>query len=137
MKEIHAGALARLACCVLVLITFGSMTLHAQFSSGIEGTVTDPSGAAVRNATITLQSLDTGASQTVTSSDAGYYRFNALAAAAFKLTVTASGFKTSCRKTFSCRSRIITTINVVLPVGAAKSEVTVSDAPPAHSNRGG
>ena len=58
MKEIHAGALARLACCVLVLITFGSMTLHAQFSSGIEGTVTDPSGAAVRNATITLQSLE-------------------------------------------------------------------------------
>jgi hypothetical protein len=129
-KETVLCALRRAACCLLVLLSFGSLKLYAQFNSGIEGTVTDPSGAAVPNATLTLQSLDTGSTQTATSSGAGYYRFNALAAAAFKLTVSANGFKTYVQENIQLQVANITTINIALPVGEVKTEVRVNDVPP-------
>jgi hypothetical protein len=116
--------------CLLVLLTSGTLSLHAQFNSGIEGTVKDPTGAAVANASVTLQSLDTGSIQTIRSSEAGYYRFNSLAAAAFKLTVLASGFQTLVQEGIQLQVANVTTINIVLPIGTTKSEITVSDVPP-------
>ena len=67
-RALFAPALA----CFLIL---SSIPLVAQFTSAIEGTVSDPSGAALPNATVTLRNEDTGATQATTTSAAGYYRF--------------------------------------------------------------
>ena len=53
------------ACVFLVLIVLSSATAWAQFTSGIEGTVSDPTGAVVPGATVTIKNEETGASQTV------------------------------------------------------------------------
>ena len=50
----------------------------AQFASSIEGTITDSTGALVPGASVTIANEETGATQTVTTTAAGYYRFPAL-----------------------------------------------------------
>jgi hypothetical protein len=61
-------------------------------SGGVTGTVTDPSGAAVPNATVTLKNNDTGAAASVTSNDTGAYRFALLNPGSYTVSVAAPGF---------------------------------------------
>jgi hypothetical protein len=60
------------ACVFLVLMVLSSATAWAQFTSGLEGTVSDPSGAVVPGATVTIKNEETGASQTVQTQDSGF-----------------------------------------------------------------
>ena len=66
-------------------------TLLGQTSS-ISGTVTDPSGAVIPNAAITLTSSQTGAQRSVTSDAQGRYNMPQMAPGTYKLTASASGF---------------------------------------------
>jgi carboxypeptidase family protein len=65
---------------VAVLISWQTLPAAAQSltSGDAAGTITDPSGAVVPNATVTLKSNDTGALQTRTSNAQGAYRFSLL-----------------------------------------------------------
>ena len=83
------------ACVFLVLMVLDSATAWAQFTSGIEGTVSDPTGAVVPGATVTIKNEETGASQTVQTQDSGSFRFTTLASSAFTVSVAAQGFKTT------------------------------------------
>src|ERR1700685_2864553 len=47
-------------------------------TGGVSGLITDPTGALVPNASITLRNVDTGASQTGTSDGSGEYQFSLL-----------------------------------------------------------
>jgi hypothetical protein len=51
---------------------------QAQYRASIQGTVTDPTGAVVPDATITLTDKETGRVLTATSNDRGVYNINAL-----------------------------------------------------------
>jgi hypothetical protein len=75
-------------------LAFSGLSLWAQFTSAIDGSVTDPSGAVVPNATVTIKNVETGASRSLTTTANGYYRFASLSAAMFTITVTAPGFST-------------------------------------------
>src|ERR1700694_1728980 len=74
------------------LLLFAS-SASAQYRASLRGTVTDPQGAAVSGAKVTL--VDTNTSRTVVSTpDAnGIYQFNALPVAPYRLTAEAAGFK--------------------------------------------
>ena len=67
--------------------------LHAQFRASIQGVVTDPSGAVIPNASVTLTDLDTGKVLKAQSNGSGTYTFNALAADRFRIAASAPGFK--------------------------------------------
>ena len=55
-----------LSCAFFTLfLTVASSNLWAQFTSAIDGTVTDQTGAVVANATVTLTNEETGISQTI------------------------------------------------------------------------
>ena len=77
-----------------VVFSGASIWAHAQFTSAIAGSVTDPTGAVVPNATVTINNVETGASRSLNTGAEGYYRFASLPAAMFDLTVTAPGFST-------------------------------------------
>jgi len=80
----------------LVLLT-GALQLHAQSlgnAGTITGTVTDPTGAALPNATITVHNPVTGYSQTVTTESNGSFRLVNLPPNPYHLQITASGFAT-------------------------------------------
>ncbi|HTQ61773.1 MAG TPA: carboxypeptidase-like regulatory domain-containing protein [Candidatus Solibacter sp.] len=67
---------------------------HAQYRASIQGVITDPQGAAVSGATVTLKNLDTNQTLTATTDDNGIYNFNALPPNRYSLTVEKAGFKT-------------------------------------------
>jgi hypothetical protein len=77
---------------VLSAMAFGQRT-----SGDIEGTVTDPNGAVVPNATVTIKSTGTtvGFNRTVTSDGEGFYRVTQVPAGTYDVTATGTGFKTT------------------------------------------
>ena len=119
-----------LAGCIFVL-TFASSVAKAQFTSAIEGTVTDPTGALLHKASVTLKNMSTGAERTVETSDTGYYRISSLPAATFTVTVTANGFRTSIQQDVRLEVAQVKSLNFSLEVGAASAEVQITAAAPA------
>jgi hypothetical protein len=67
---------------------------RAQFSSNVQGTVTDASGAVVPKAAITLHNTSTGVDLKETTNATGYYRFTSVAPGNYDVIAAQSGFKT-------------------------------------------
>ena len=77
---------------VLCLCTY---PIFAQeVSAGITGHVTDPSGAAIVNATVAAKDLDRGTEWPTKTNEDGIYAFPRIPAGDYELRVEASGFKT-------------------------------------------
>lgn len=120
-------ALGLAVLCVLTL----PANLRAQsiISGDIAGTITDPSGAAVPGATITVTSKSTGAAQTVTSNSAGDFRVNLLRPGDYILLVKAAGFEQA-SVPVSVALGTIATADVKLAVGSAAQTVEVTASAP-------
>lgn len=103
---------------------------QAQYTSGVDGTVTDPSGAVVPNATVTIHNVETAATQSVQTTNQGYYRFTGLPAATYSIKANAPGFETLLRENIRLEVAATSTVNLALQIGAAVSQVTVTEAPP-------
>jgi len=87
---------------ILVLLAavgaISSTTLFGQaFYGSVVGTVTDPSGAALRGANITLTNTATGERRQAQSSDEGDYQFLNLVPGKYRVEVEQQGFKKSTR----------------------------------------
>ncbi len=80
----------RLVSLFLLLACFG-VGLFAQ-SSSITGNVTDPTGAVIPGATITLANLDTGATRSAVADSQGRYNIQQLPPGFYKVTAKATGF---------------------------------------------
>jgi hypothetical protein len=81
---------------VAVVTTLSVAMLQAQVDTGsITGTITDPSGAVVSGAKVTLTNEGTAASLSTTAGSDGGYRFSPVRIGSYKIEVAAQGFKTS------------------------------------------
>ncbi len=116
--------------CVLLFVMALTSPLWAQFTSEIEGTVTDPSGAVVAGTNVTLKNEETGVTQAVQAQDSGYFRFTSLPSALFSLTANAHGFKTTIQEHIRVEVAETKTVNLHLAVGVADAVVTVTDEAP-------
>src|SRR5262245_32127436 len=76
-----------------LLAALAPSTASAQFNAGIQGTVTDPTGALISGAKITLVNKETGRKSEATAGSEGFYRFSSLAPGAYKLIIEREGFK--------------------------------------------
>ena len=101
-------------------------TLHAQFNASLRGTVTDPSGAVIPDASITLVNPATNSTQKVTSNAEGIYTISGLPPAAYQLTVTRDGFKTKVLDHVEIIPEQANLLNLQLEIGTAQQTVTVS-----------
>jgi hypothetical protein len=97
----------------------------------IEGTVKDPTGAVVPNATVTVTDQASGVSTTRITSSAGLYSVTPLIPDSYTVTVLAKGFQTSKQQNIVVNGLNVTGYNVTLTVGTAEQTITVSEAPPA------
>src|SRR5215467_10820757 len=80
----------------LIALTFyHPASLRAQFTSVLEGRITDPSDAPVPNAEVTVEHAGTGVKRVVRSSDVGYFRVASLPPGQFTVKVSSQGFDTS------------------------------------------
>ena len=95
----------------------------------VQGTVTDPTGAVVPNATVTINSAITGYSQTTTTTDTGGYRFAGVPYQAFTVHAEAKGFNHADSRG-ELRSNVPLTINLQLGLKESKQEVEVTEEAP-------
>ena len=106
-----------------------SSAAYAQFRASIQGTVTDPDGASIPNATLTLTDTDTNHTLTALSNGSGTYNFNALAPDHYKLTATAPGFTEQVISNLALNPEQSNAVNVKLQLsGTATTVDVVGDA---------
>jgi len=78
----------------LLAVLFSVALLPAQtFRGGVQGTVTDTSGASVSGALVTVTSPGTGLTRSAQTDDSGAYSFTELPPGAYNVTVTKQGFQ--------------------------------------------
>ena len=108
-----------------VLVLAATQVFAQSITQGnIRGTVTDPSGAVVPNAQVTIKSTSTGATQTRSSNGSGFYEFALLPPGSYNLTVTAPSYQ-SATQAVSVAVGQVTTSNVKLAVAATSQTVEV------------
>jgi len=93
----------------------------------LSGVVSDPSGAVLNNATVTLTNVATGATLTTQSNSTGFYRFALLQPGAYKVSATASGFE-NVQKQVDVGLGSSASANLKLGVGGGHVTVEVSGA---------
>ena len=101
----------------------------AQYSGNVQGVVTDPTGAAVNNASVRLRNADTGIEAAATTSVSGNYRFSSLGPGNYVVSAEASGFRRTEAK-FTLSTAETKGINLTLSLAGAQQEVTVEVSPP-------
>jgi len=114
---------------LLALLMGSPSRLHAQLAvttATLSGSVTDPTGAVVPQATAKLTSTQIGVSRTVTTDAAGRYTFTQLPPAAYTLSIQANGFKAYQQTGIVLDAAQSATQNVALAVGAATQQITVN-----------
>src|ERR1700677_2711560 len=100
-------------------------SLLAQSNSGtIIGTVTDPSGAVVAGATLTINNPVSQYSLSAVTDKAGQYQFTNVPFNPYHMTISATGFA-SMAQDVTLRSTVPLTVGIALKVGDASSTVTV------------
>src|SRR5437899_4011997 len=77
---------------VIVCLLLSAGAARAQYRAGLQGTVTDATGAVVPGATVTIVDKETNQTLQVKTDGAGNYTFNRLAPAAYQVSVEAQGF---------------------------------------------
>jgi hypothetical protein len=112
--------LAAMLAALTGLPMFGQVT-----SGGIVGTIYDPTGATVPNATVTATNTETGVQAKAISTSAGDYRFNNLPVGAYSITVEAAGF-TKVTKGVPVVLNQIGTANFTLALGSTATSVEVT-----------
>ena len=120
---------AGLTLLVVILLIAPSMVAQSLVSGDLTGTVTDPSGAVVSGATVTLKNDATGASRTTTTNGSGSYRFSLLQPGNYTVTADASGFSKSQSAT-SIAAGQATIADVKMSVGSSAQTVEVTSAAP-------
>src|SRR5580704_16184442 len=98
----------------------------AQFRGSIQGTVTDPQGAVIPGATLTLTDLSTNHKWTAKSDGQGIYYLEALPADTFNLDVSAPSFSSKSLTGVTIIPEQPNTINVQLALGTTSTTVSVN-----------
>jgi hypothetical protein len=106
-----------------LLLLFAAQGLAQEAT--IVGTVTDPSGAAVANATITITNNDTGVQRSLTSNTEGQYVAADLHIGHYTMRANASGFRVAEEHGITLQVGDRTRIDFRLQVGSTQEQVTV------------
>ena len=111
---------------ILLVLGLGASSALAQFSSGIEGTAQDKSGAVLAGARVTLTDTKLGVTKTAVTNQAGYFRIDSIAASTYTVNIEMTGFEAWDQKDLTLAVGEVRTLAPVLTVGSASTSVTVS-----------
>lgn len=111
-----------------VLSVIGAVGAWSQSTATLSGTVTDPSGAVVANAHVTVHSLATDVDRLVDTDSAGIYSVPSLQPGDYQIQATASGFGTYTVPKVTLQVDQVATVNVHLSVSSTGVTVQVSSA---------
>jgi hypothetical protein len=115
---------------LLLILLIGSAALGVPALAqgtygGLTGQITDPSGAALSKAGVTLTNLGTNYAQTVQADASGIYLFKLVSPGQYSLKVTAQGFTDYLQTGIVMNANLNATQNVQLKIGGTSQSVTV------------
>ncbi len=121
MKKITTAAL-------LALLGLSATLSYSQtIDANLVGTIVDPSGAAVPNASVEITHVATGTKTGTKTNADGQYRFNNIPIGLYNVTATAQGFATATLKNVDIQLSKTSTANITLQVGTVSTSVDVAE----------
>jgi hypothetical protein len=113
---------------VLAFVVLACLSLSAQQITGnVRGTVTDPSGAVIRDVAVTARQAETGLSRTTTTDHNGNYLLLELPVGHYSLHVSAKGFREYVQHGITLNVNETASVSPRLEVGSEKEQVLVSE----------
>lgn len=113
---------------VFVVFLAAAAVLPSQtFYGSIRGQVTDPNGAALQNARVSVVDPATSISRVTTTNDAGEYVFNAVTPSGYAVAVEAAGFRRLERKNVLVGTQAALTLDFQLEIGQVSEQVDVTE----------
>jgi len=111
---------------VLLVVGLSSSICLAQYSSSVQGVVSDSSGAVIANASIELRNLDTGIKLSTTTSGSGNYSFASLPPGRYVVRAEAKGLQTK-EVDVTLGTAETQGINITLPVATMSTTTVVTE----------
>jgi len=125
------GAGIQVVAILLAFIAIAVTSARAQeFRGTLSGTVTDPSGASIKGATVTVKESQTGTVNATVSDAAGQYVIPFLLPGNYSITAAAKGFENVTENNITLQSQEHPIVNLSLTVGQASETVTVTSSAP-------
>src|SRR4051812_18117571 len=103
MKHLYTRFASVIAASSFCLLMFAASAAAQEFRGTIAGIVTDPNGAIVPNATVTIKNVETNVAVTLKTNDDGAYTLSTLSPGKYTVTAATEGFKTSSRENVEVR----------------------------------
>src|SRR5579864_2765549 len=138
-KEEHMKSIKVLACLLIgLLLASGMAFAQGTGASGdIMGSVFDPSGAVLPNATVTATDVARGTKRTISSDSSGHYELRGLLPATYEVNANHSGFQSESLKNVVVSVGQTTPLDFHLKVtGGAESVEVTTEAPAVDTERG-
>ncbi len=117
-----------LALLIITMTCIPSLMAQTAGTGALSGTVTDPSGAVVAGAGVSLTNLATAQSQTTTTGQNGVYRFSLLPPGKYKISFDMSGFKKAEFTSITINVTETAVLNCTLEIGdLSETSVVIAD----------
>jgi Carboxypeptidase regulatory-like domain len=123
---VNVQRVLRIAAFVCLLAFCGRLLVAQGVFATLDGVLTDPTGAVVPNAKITLTDSTSGSARDTVSDGAGFYNFASVPVGTYNLAVVAGGFKDYAASNIALGGGEHRSVNVTLTVGTADQTVSVN-----------
>lgn len=136
----ESGSIRTFALAGVALLALLAGTNRSSFAQGgvgtITGTLTDPTGLTVPDASVLIHNTDTNLDRTLTTTEAGLYTATFLPSGHYEVTASKQGFAKQLRKDLTLQVGQTMTIDFAMAIQTAESVVTVtSEAPVIDTSR--
>src|SRR5262249_54433042 len=108
------------------LLLLGSTVMAQHIRGALEGTISDPNGAALSGAKVVVKNDATNAEVTTTANDRGYFNVQNLEAGVYTITVEQAGFRKYLAKDVNIKVGAVTPLTIAMQVGGTEQVVEVT-----------
>src|SRR5215217_3176284 len=116
----------RMSALIVIILACACIALPQEFRATLSGHISDPSGASVSGATVTVKNLQTGEQTTATTSEDGNYTLAFLMPGFYSVSVEMAGFKRATTERLELHTNDKATLDVALEIGPLENVVIVS-----------
>ncbi len=117
----------RLVCTFVLFLLLATVSVLAQTTNGsLQGTVTDPTGAAIGGAAVTARNMDTGLTVSTVTSNAGLYSLPNVPPGRYAITVLGPKLKKYVQEGVTVQTSATVVLDVQMQIGAVSENVTVT-----------
>ena len=128
-KQVSVGLLRqKLPLLVLTLLLIGGLSYEAYAQAvygSISGTITDPQGASISSASVTVTNIAQNVTTTAKTNDSGFYEVTHLIPGTYQVKIEQQGYKTALQEVV-VKADVAATADVRLEVGALAETVTIT-----------